>query len=212
MTRKIDRLDLLAFALQGAAAIGTAAVFDQLPDPVPMHFDHHGHPNGWMPRAVGAFLVPAITLVTWAIVRFGASMLNEKAKERLEASPVSAVCLLLSGFFAILQGLLIQAALMPKPRLGESVWWSIGGFFVLLGLLLPRVRKNPWMGVRTPWTLASDENWARTHRFAGYTMIMGGGACILASMVGVPLLGIACILAGSLAPVIYSWHLAHEGI
>jgi uncharacterized membrane protein len=212
MKRTIDRLDLLAFALQGAAAIGTAAVFDQLPDPMPTHFDPHGHPNGWMPRAIGAFLLPGIALGVWALVRFGATMLNKKAKARLEASPVSAVGLLLSGFFAILQGLLIQAALLPKPRLGESVWWSIGGLFVLLGLLMPRVRKNPWMGMRTPWTLASDENWARTHRFAGYTMILGGGACILASMVGAPLLGIVCILAGSLAPVLYSWRLAHDGV
>ena len=43
---------------------------------------------------------------------------------------------------------------------------SLGALFVMLGLVMPRVRRNPWVGVRTPWTLASDENWARTHRFA----------------------------------------------
>jgi uncharacterized membrane protein len=99
---------------------------------------------------------------------------------------------------------------MPSPRLGAGLWWALGAFFVLLGLVLPRVRQNPWIGVRTPWTLASEENWAKTHRFAGYTMTLGGGAACVAAIAGVPMLGLVFILAGALAPVVYSWRLAHH--
>jgi uncharacterized membrane protein len=86
----------------------------------------------------------------------------------------------------------------------------LGAFFVLLGLILPRVRKNPWIGIRTPWTLASDENWARTHRFAGYTMVLGGGAAIVAAIAGAPVLSLVFILAGAIVPVFYSWRLARQ--
>jgi uncharacterized membrane protein len=46
------------------------------------------------------------------------------------------------------------------------------------------------MGVRTPWTLASEAVWNQTHRVAGWLWVAGG------------LLGCACVLALPLvAPV-----------
>lgn len=210
MNRKMDRLDLLAVGLAGASAVATAAVYDRLPDPMPTHFDAHGVANGWMPRAIGAFILPIAAIGVWTLVRFGGGLLPPAWRERLEASPVSSVGLLLNGLLAALQGLMIRAALMPVPRLDGSLWWALGAFFLLLGLIMPRVRRNPWIGVRTAWTLASDENWAKTHRFAGYTMTLGGGAAVVASMAGVPALALAFILAGALAPAFYSWRIARS--
>src|SRR5207245_165852 len=54
--------------------------------------------------------------------------------------------------------------------LNQGLWMYqllIGGiflFFALLGNVLGRVRRNFWMGVRTPWTLASEAVWNQTHR------------------------------------------------
>jgi uncharacterized membrane protein len=50
----------------------------------------------------------------------------------------------------------------------------IGALFVGIGNLMPRVRPNWFVGVRTPWTLSSDEVWRRTHRVAARAMIAGG--------------------------------------
>lgn len=210
MNRNIDRLDLLAVGLVGASAIAAAAVYDRLPDPMPTHFDFHGVPNGWMPRPIGAFLLPVVAIGVWGLVRFGGDLLPPAWRERLAASPVSAVGVLVTGLLSALHGLLLRAALSPVPRLGSGPWVLLGVFFVLLGLILPRIRRNPWVGVRTPWTLASDENWARTHRFAGYTMIAGGLAAIAAALAGAPVLGMACIVAGAVTPAVYSWEIARR--
>jgi uncharacterized membrane protein len=210
MNRTIDRLDLLSFGITGAAAIATAAVYDRLPDPMPTHFDAHGVANGWMPRAIGAFLLPAVALGLWALVRHGGGLLPPAWRERLAASPLSAVALLLTGLLGALQGLLLRAALTPGANLGSGVWLLLGAFFVLFGLLAPRVRRNPWIGIRTPWTLSSDENWAKTHRFAGYTMTAGGLLAMVAALVGAPVLGLVFILGGALTPALYSWNLARR--
>jgi uncharacterized membrane protein len=210
MTRKIDRLDLLASGLLGASAVVTAAVYDRLPDPMPTHYDAHGVPNGWMPRAIGAFLLPVLGAGVWALIRFGGRLLPPAWRERLEASPLSAVGLLVAGLLATLQGLMVEAALLPVPRLGREVWVVLGVFFALFGLIMPRVRRNPWIGIRTPWTLTSDENWARTHRFAGYTMVASGLCSIAAALAGEPELAVILVLAGGLAPVLYSWRLARR--
>jgi len=210
MTRRTSRLDLLAVGIIGASAIGTAAVYDRLPDPMPTHFDLHGVPNGWMPREIGAFLLPVGALGLWALVRFGSRLLPPEWRERLERSPLAALGLLLAGLLGTLQALMIQAALAPVPRLGGGVWLLLGLFFVIFGLISPRVRRNPWIGVRTPWTLGSDENWARTHRFAGYTMTASGLLSMIAAAASAPGVAVGLILAGALAPVIYSWRIAHR--
>jgi uncharacterized membrane protein len=210
MNRKLDNLDLLAFGLIGASAIGTAYVYDRLPDPMPTHFDLHGVPNGWMPRPVGAFLLPLVAVLAWALIRFGSRTLPREWRERQDASPVPAVGLLVAGMLAALQGLMVQAALSPAPRLGANVGVVLGVFFVLLGQLMPRVRRNPFIGIRTTWTLTSDENWARTHRFAGYTMTVGGLFTVVAALAGAMKLGVLFILAGALLPAVYSWRLARR--
>lgn len=208
MKRRIDRLDLLAFGFIGASAVATAAVYDRLPDPMPTHYDLHGAPNGWMPRPIGAFLLPIMAVFIWALVRFGSGMLPPAWRERLESSPLSTVGLLVGGFLAALQAVMLQGALATPPHLGGGVWMIVGAFFVLLGLVLPRVRRNPWIGVRTPWSMTSDENWARTHRFAGYTMTAGGALAMLAALAGAPMAGLSFILVGAFAPLLYSWYIA----
>jgi uncharacterized membrane protein len=36
-----------------------------------------------------------------------------------------------------------------------------------------KMRPSYFMGIRTPWTLSSDENWTRTHRLGGRVWVIG---------------------------------------
>ena len=81
----------------------------------------------------------------------------------------------------------------------------MGTFWLALSLVVPRLRRNPFVGIRTPWTLASDENWARTHHFAGYTFAAGGVLATGAALGGVLPLAIGAILASALVPAVYSF-------
>ena len=37
-----------------------------------------------------------------------------------------------------------------------------------------KIKPNWFMGIRTPWTLSSEEVWNKTHRFGGKIFIAGG--------------------------------------
>jgi len=91
-----------------------------------------------------------------------------------------------------------------------SLGLIFGGFWVVLGLVIPRIRRNPWMGVRTPWTLSSDENWARTHRMAGYAFVAAGVLAVLAVFVGCAIAAPILIVASASVPALYSFVLARQ--
>ena len=202
--------DSVALALVTGTFGLTGALYARLPPLVPTHFNFHGAPDGWMSREVGAWLLPVTALVAWAIARFGAVLLPTSAQMRMQAAPIAAVSLLVVALMTALQCVVLHAALSHPPSVGNALGLILGAFWVVLGLFLPRVRRNPWVGVRTPWTLTSDENWARTHRVAGLTFCLGGATGLLCTLLGAPGLGMLIIILAALVPVVYSYGLARR--
>jgi uncharacterized membrane protein len=81
-------------------------------------------------------------------------------------------------------GLLAAAAgvILPVPRL---LCLLVGGLLILAGNVLGKLRPNHVVGIRTPWTLASDRVWDQTHRFAGFVLVATGlGLAVLTLVSG----------------------------
>jgi uncharacterized membrane protein len=209
-TRKLNRLDAISLALLGGAAAITAALYSRLPESVPTHFDLRGNADAWMSKPIGATLLLGIAFLVWLLVRFGAAILPHGMRERLRASPVSIVGLLTTGLFAVLQLLILWAALHAPGSIGRPLGAALGVYWIVLAQVLPRVRRNPFIGIRTTWTLTSDENWARTHRFASVTFTLGGLVAVFAAVVAAPAISVIAILASALVPVVWSFIVAHR--
>jgi immunity protein, SdpI family len=126
------------------------------------------------------------------------------------ASPTDIATALVVGLLSALQGVILYAALEQPKSVGLTLGLVLGGFWIALGLILPRIRRNPWMGVRTPWTLSSDENWAQTHRVAGFTFCIGGALALLCTLSGASALGVVVLLVSALVPAVYSFLLARR--
>ncbi len=88
------------------------------------------------------------------------------------------VWILLSAMFAYGYALKLGHTLGWQVDVLRAVIPVIATFFFVAGLLLPYIRRNWFFGIRTPWTLSSDEDWARTHRF-GRPLFMIAGVLIL---------------------------------
>lgn len=207
---RLDRLDLVSLALLGGAGAITGAVWERLPERMPIHFDLHGNADGWASRPVGTGLLLGTSFVVWALLRFGAAVLPKAWRERFEASPVAALATLTVAFLVAMHLFVLWAALHPGASIGSAFSVTFGVFWVVLAMVLPRVRRNPFVGVRTAWTLSSDENWARTHRFASWAFALGGLVAIVCGLASAPAVAIAAILASALVPVVYSFVVAHR--
>lgn len=210
---RVSKWDVVSVLSIAASAVMTVAVFDQLPDPIATHFDLHGQPNGWMPRAVGAWFAPVFGLLLWLFVRFAPKILPSAEKKRLPDSQMALVASLTAMFIVAVHGLVLYVAIVPGASLMRPIWLLLGAFFVALGLVLPRIKRNAFVGIRTAWTLTSDENWARSNRVGGYSMVIGGTGAALAGILGGAaggLVAIGFLLVSALVPAGYSLVLARR--
>lgn len=58
----------------------------------------------------------------------------------------------------------------------------IGLLFIFIGNLMSKTPRNYFIGIKTPWTLASEEVWFRTHRIGGRMFLLAGVLMIAKSI------------------------------
>ena len=192
-----------------AALLASLIAYPQLPDRVATHWNMAGDVDGWMPKSVGAFAPLAIMLAATALFSV-LPRISPKGFELAEATRAYRAILL--ALLLLLLGLhLVTLAWNLGYRLpmGIAVSMLLGVFFAILGNYLSKVPRNFFIGVRTPWTLADEDVWFRTHRLAARTFIGGGlGVAVLAPFAGeryALFLVIAGVIVAAIIPIIYSY-------
>lgn len=172
LTLKTEALSLLLLA----ATWGILAYYwPQLPAEIPTHWGPAGEPDSWLPKAQGAFIGPVVALVAYGFLTI-LPWIDPRSghwQGFLRIYPVLKSALM--AFFTLLTYLTLSAATRPSQTLTLS--WLLAGIgllYVVLGNYMPMLRSNFFVGIRTPWTLSSEEVWYRTHRMAGRLMVLLG--------------------------------------
>jgi len=74
--------------------------------------------------------------------------------------------------------LLISQLMIHRGLVGRWITFVpsslVGIVLVVAGNVLPRLRPNSAMGIRTRWTLRDEEVWMKTHRAGGYFLFVFG--------------------------------------
>ena len=181
------------------------ALYSRLPEQIPTHFDFSGAPDGWSSRPVAVFALP----VLMAALNFFLHLCLEKDPRRANMSTaLTAICQWLMPVLSVLvYGLTLGTALGYPVRVETVVPLLIGNY-------LPKTKQSATMGIRLPWTLASEENWNRTHRLTGFLWVASGILFILLTLLRVwnSWLLSAILAAMILIPMLYSYALHRKGI
>lgn len=80
--------------------------------------------------------------------------------------------------------------------------------FIVIGNYMPKVKQNHTLGIKIKWTLLSETNWNKTHRFAGKIWVVGGvivALCALLPTSVMPFVLVPSIFAVALVPMLYSY-------
>jgi uncharacterized membrane protein len=93
---------------------------------------------------------------------------------------------------------------------GRLIVAATGAMLVLIGNQLGKSRSMYLIGMRTPWTLASEDVWIRTHRLAGKLMVAGGVLIFGAALLHLPAARLMAVLVAVISvsagiPIVYSF-------
>ena len=111
------------------------------------------------------------------------------------------------GFRADGASIALAEALHIVVRVLAVVGLVLGVVFLLVGNYLPKCKQNYTIGIKIAWTLHSEENWNRTHRFAGPIWVVCGMIIMVSAIFGGVFLWVmlAAFLVMIIAPVVYSY-------
>lgn len=192
-----------------------------LPDQIPAHYGAGGQVDRWGSK-YEALIFPALTAV------FGVTMLalSKYASKREENGTNNEGVVLTTGlfgmllfnamtlFFLFLDFRKIEDLSAAPVDMNQLLFGVLGLGMVVIGNVMPKVRMNSLIGLRTSWSMSSEGAWKKSQRFGGIAFIAGGFGIVLVSLLTK---GTACFLcsmgilaAVTVIAVIYTYHAAKK--
>ena len=178
-------------------------LWDKLPDPMPSHWNIHGEVDGWTSKAFTVFGMPALMLALQWVCLFACT-----ADPRYKN--YNSKMLKLALWICPAIGLILCCMVYPQA-MGYSVPIEIimpllvGALFIAVGNWLPKCEQTYTMGIKLPWTYASEANWNATHRFGGKVWFFGGIVTMLTAFLGSFWILIVVLILMCALPTIYSY-------
>lgn len=161
------------FLIALSVLIGVFA-YPYLPDQMPMHWNIHGEVDGYWDKQYAAFFPPLLMIVLMALFIFMPRIDPKKENYKKFSGSYTIFITIMNVFFLLLQSMTISYGLGVNIDISLVVNLGIGLLFIVLGNYLPRIKHNYFIGVRTPWTLANEKTWRKTHQLSGKLFVMAG--------------------------------------
>ena len=123
-------------------------------------------------------------------------------------APVAGPSLLSAGFdlarYALWLAFLITA-LRPGLGVDRALVTGVLLFLAAIGATFPGIQRNFFIGVRVPWTIASQRVWDDTHALAGRIWVAGGLLGALLAAAGQTLVAFVLVVPMAVVPIVYSF-------
>ncbi|MFO7586250.1 MAG: DUF1648 domain-containing protein [Anaerolineales bacterium] len=197
----------ISFILIAIAAAAGMILWNQLPDPMPSHWNAAGEVDGYTSKFWGIWLMPLITLGI-ALLLAGVPYIDPlKANIEKFRGLYNAFIIGFVAYMLYIYTLTLAAALGAQFNMTYMLVPAVGLLFVGISFLIENAKRNFFIGIRTPWTLSSDKVWEKTHKLGAQTFRIGGALVIVSVFLGengIWLLLPALLFAG-LVPVVYSY-------
>jgi uncharacterized membrane protein len=196
---------LIAALIVLATLIATVMIYPQLPNVVPTHWDINNHVNGYSPKWVLFVLGPGLMgglVLLFCILPWLSPRQFEIDSFRSTYLQIMLIIIAALGYF---HAVILWAVLGHAIDIGRAIVGGICLLFALLGSLMSKVRRNFYVGIRTPWALANERVWEATHLFAAKTFVGTGVTGLILTLAGVsgwPV--IILLVAAGAAPMAYS--------
>lgn len=203
---KARTADILSALFIAAAAALAAALYTDLPAQIPTHWNAAGEIDDYSPKGWGIVMLLGMGVLVWVIMKLIPVISPKGYRTETFAEIVNLFQVVLVAFMSGICVLVLLESYGVNVRINESIFIGVGLLLFILGNYMTKMRKNFFLGIRTPWTLASDEVWSRTHRVGGPIFMAGGLLLAVSAFLPIRAEAMAAVIVViALVPVVYSY-------
>lgn len=203
----MNKCNIFSIFLLAVVIVGSIYLYPLLPAQIPTHWNIRGTIDQYSPKETAAWMMPGLMFAMIVGFRLLPIFDPNKEKYNLFRKEWHIIQSGLIGFFAFMHAIMMYAALNKQINIMPFMFAGMGSLFILLGNYLSKIRQNYFIGIRTPWTLASEDNWNKTHRYASWTFVFMGLTVLAEALFlwyPAPVI-FGSIFLGSFLPVAYSF-------
>ena len=180
--------------------------WDAVPETLPVHWNLAGDADRYGGKLEALLAFPLIALVTYVLLLLAPRVVGTGLEQlgSLYTGIRFGIVLLLTALYVMtVLGLLGYPIDMTR---GATI--LVGATLEAVGSVMGRVRPNPVMGIRTPWTLTSEASWTASQRWGGRLFMVVGALLMLGGLTGLQLVmlgGIGVLLVGMVVLIWYGY-------
>jgi len=141
--------------------------YSQIPDRIASHWNAQGEVDGYISRFWGLSVMPIVSIIMLLVLIFIPK--TDPLKENVQKFRKY-----FDGFimliFLFLFYMHLLTILWNKGKEFNMIQFMIPALALLFyysGILISHAEKNWFIGIRTPWTLSSENVWQKTHKLGG---------------------------------------------
>ncbi len=199
--------EVLPIALIVLAYIIGISAYSCLPDVMPSHWNIKGEVDSWTSKNFAVFFFPSLALGIYILMLFIPRIDPLRKNYPKFYLPYYWLRTILIFFFVSMYLYTIAAGAGFKMNINYFIIPAISLLFIVMGVFLPRIKKNYFVGIKTPWTLHSEEVWDKTHKVGGKLFMAAGIVSLLSIFIpsySFQIL-ITAIIVASFGSIIYSY-------
>lgn len=161
--------------------VGTLVVYPKLPQIIPIHWGANGEIDGYGNKLWSIFLA-VLPMFLLGLLLYLPKIDPKREAYTKHKKAYEIFTNMLMVFLIFLHWVSVTAALGYEINVGMVVAIAVGVLFIGTGNYMRQIRHNYFFGIRTPWTLASEKVWVKTHRLGGWLFIISGLLFVLTGL------------------------------
>lgn len=156
-----------------------------LPEQIPAHYDLNNQVTRWGSKY--ETLIFHVITVVFGYVMLGTAKFSSKNEEN--GSNNENVCIIagmvslalfnaMTGYFLYADFNSIENLSSIALDINQLLFGLLGVSMIILGSIMPKLRMNAVVGLRTVWSMKNETTWKKSQRFGGISFIAGGAIII----------------------------------
>jgi uncharacterized membrane protein len=175
------KTEILPLACVAVMFILAAIAWPQAPERIPTHWGITGEPDSYGGKFLGLLGIPLTMIGIYALLYFLPRFDPRRENYQKFWGKYLFFRLVILLLLACIQIVVFLWIVGVNINMSLAVFMFAGLMFILIGNYLGKLRPTWFVGIRSPWTLSSEESWNKTHRLGGRLfMIFGFGMIIVA--------------------------------